>query len=418
MAFWEEINALDKKGLLSSDDHNVSYSTGITILDYANGFWSEVKDKKTGEIVSVPNLGIPGGSLMSIIASPGCGKSTMAFQIGYNIIKDFEDGMLFLIDCEKTSVKQRLINIVDADYDDPRIRIVKNHTSIDDVLESFKMICDTKKAGGHKYMYKVEDKSYGGEPFWQYVPTIYIIDSLPSFNSNSYNVEDLGNQIDQMKASKDISRFYTNVLDRAWEFNVIFIVINHIRAATITNPYARPPRGLMMINPDTENLPRGSVAQYYSSIYFRINSKKSEAYTLKDDGFTGYKCEVQIAKSKTNIVGTSFPVCFNSERGFDPIYSHYEFANSLGLIIGRQPYLSLKGFEERRFSRKEFNNLWIKDKSFREGFMKVLEPYYMSLLSEKKSIHKPEALSDDEVESLVELDEEIEQPKEETEEED
>ena len=50
--------------------------------------------------------------------------------------------------------------------------------------------------------------------------------------------------------------------------------------------------------------------------------------------------------------------------------------------------------------------------------MKVLEPYYMSLLSEKKSIHKPEALSDDEVESLVELDEEIEQPKEETEEED
>ena len=211
-----------------------------------------------------------------------------------------------------------------------------------------------------------------------------MIDSLPKFNCKDFNVADLGGNIDAMKASKDVTRFYTNVVDRAWQYNVIFIVINHIRPNSIMNPYAAPPRGLMMINPQSEMLPRGSVAQYYSSIYFRINSKKSAAYTIEDDGFTGFKCEIQLAKSRTNVVGSSFPVTFNSDRGFDPIYSMYEFANSLGLIQGRNPYLTLKGFEERKFNRKEFVTLMSVDENFRNGVLAVLRPFYESLLSSKQ----------------------------------
>lgn len=322
-------------------------------------------------------------------------NTTLAWQIGWNIVKDFKDGLLILIDCEKSSIKQRLLNITGCTYDDPRARILKSHTSIDDVLEQFEMICELKKTNGKKYMYEVKNQSFDGKPFWQYVPTVFVIDSLPSFNSKEYNVKDLGNQIDQMKATKDISRFYTNVLDRAWEFNVIFIVINHIRAASITNPYAKPPRGLMMINPETEVLPRGSVAQYYSGTYFRINSIKSNAYTMKDYGFTGYKCDIQLTKSKSNSVGTTFPVSFISEKGFDPIFSEYEFASSLGLIQGRNPYLYLSGLEERKFNRKEFHNLWSKDEYFRTNFQRILEPYYESLLSEARTFKSPEELIED-----------------------
>ena len=322
-------------------------------------------------------------------------NTTLAWQIGWNIVKDFKDGLLILIDCEKSSIKQRLLNITGCAYDDPRARILKSHTSIDDVLEQFEMICELKKTNGKKYMYEVKNQSFDGKPFWQYVPTVFVIDSLPSFNSKEYNVKDLGNQIDQMKATKDISRFYTNVLDRAWEFNVIFIVINHIRAASITNPYAKPPRGLMMINPETEVLPRGSVAQYYSGTYFRINSIKSNAYTMKDYGFTGYKCDIQLTKSKSNSVGTTFPVSFISEKGFDPIFSEYEFASSLGLIQGRNPYLYLSGLEERKFNRKEFHNLWSKDEYFRTNFQRILEPYYESLLSEARTFKSPEELIED-----------------------
>lgn len=308
-------------------------------------------------------------------------NSTFAIQIGWNIVKRFEDGMLFIIDCEKTNLRQRIANLTNTKYDENRIKLIKSHTTIEDVLDMFNKLCDVKEAGGKKYMYETKT---GGRSSWHYVPTVVIIDSLPAFNSKEYNVEDLGNNIDQMKASKDITRFYTNVLDRAWKYNFIFIVINHIRPNTVMNPYAQPPRGLLMINSQTESLPRGFVAQYYSNTYFRIKTKRSAAYTIEDDGFAGYKCEISLAKSKTNVVGTSFPVTFNSAKGFDPIYSMYEFASSLGLVQGRNPYLSIKGFEERKFNRKEFISLMSVDKEFREGVLKVLKPYYEGLLGTRK----------------------------------
>ena len=380
MSFFQELEAGDKKGIFKSDDNTVSYSTGITVLDYANGFWNETVDED-GNKIYVPMIGLQGGSMVSIIGSTGAGKTTLAIQIGWNIVKRFEDGMLFAVDCEKTMTRQRITNLVGADYDEPRIRLVKSHTSIEDVLDNFNKVCDLKEAGGKKYMHEVK---VGARTFWQYVPTVYIIDSLPSFNSKEYNVEDLGNNIDQMKASKDITRFYTNVLDRAWKFNCIFLVINHIRPNTIMNPYAPPPQGLLMINPQTETLPRGTVPQYFSNTYFRIKTKKSAAYTVEDDGFVGYKCDIIMAKSKTNVVGTSFPVTFNSANGFDPIYSIYEFASSLGLVQGRNPYLTIKGFEDRKFNRKEFNTLMTVDKDFREGVLRALKPYYEGLLGAKK----------------------------------
>lgn len=311
-------------------------------------------------------------------------NSTLAEQIGWNIIKNFDDGLLIIVDCEKSAERERICNILGCPRDEPRIRIDKQKSSIDDVLESFDLLCKTKEAGGKRYMYEVHNRTFNGESFWTYVPTVYIIDSLPKFNCRDFNDKDLGGNTDSMRGAKDVTRFYTNIVDRAWQFNVIFIVINHIRPNLIMNPYASPPRGLMMINPQSETLPRGSVAQYYSSIYFRINSKKSAAYTIADDGFTGFKCDIQLAKSRTNIVGSTFPVTFNSDRGFDPIYSMYEFANSLGLIQGRNPYLTIKGFEERKFNRKEFVTLMTVDENFRMGVLTVLRPYYESLLSSRK----------------------------------
>jgi energy-coupling factor transporter ATP-binding protein EcfA2 len=339
---------------------------------------------KEGELVRIPNIGIPGGSLVSIIGSTGNGKTTLAVQMGWNIVKNFDDGMLIIVDCEKSSERERICNILNCARDEPRLRLNKEHSSIDDVLESFDILCKTKEAGGKRYMYEVKNRTFNGESFWTYVPTVYIIDSLPKFNCRDFNDKDLGGNTDSMRGAKDVTRFYTNIVDRAWQFNVIFIVINHIRPNLIMNPYASPPRGLMMINPQSETLPRGSVAQYYSSIYFRINSKKSAAYTIADDGFTGFKCDIQLAKSRTNIVGSTFPVTFNSDRGFDPVYSMYEFASSLGLVQGRNPYLTIKGFEERKFNRKEFVTLMTVDENFRNGVLTVLRPYYESLLSSKK----------------------------------
>lgn len=381
MGLLAELDGADKKGLFRTNNNYVMYSTGILPLDYANGFWQEITKQPNGDRILVPSVGIMGGTFIGCIGSTSSGKTTFADQMGWNIVRRFPEGMLIHVDAEKTSNIQRIMQITGCSYDDSRFRLDKEHTSIDDVLAMVDDICERKEALGKAAMYEVKTPGVDGKTFWSYMPTVFIIDSLPAFNSKDFNVKDLGGNADQLRAAKDVTRFYTNCLDRAWKYNITFIVINHIRPKTEMNVYAQPPRGLMMMGPQ-EQLPRGQVAQYYSQTYFRINSKKSDAYNKEEHGFTGYKCTFQLAKSKTNMIGSSFPVAFNNAIGFDPVYTLFEFASFAGLVKGRNPYLFLDGMEAFKFNRKDFRKKMVSEAEFRVGVLETLRPYLEAMLGD------------------------------------
>lgn len=382
MGFLEELKANDKKGLFRSDDNTVSFPTGFHALDYANGYYQTVKIN--GEYKHIRRLGIPPG-FTTIIGSSGVGKSTFCLGAGWNIVKRFSNGQFIYVDCEKTMTKQRIIEVTGASPEDPRITLMKERTAIEDILELLDEICERKEANKNEIQIEIKDQSLDGKPYKIYPPTVVVIDSLPSFNGRDYDDTSLGSNVDGMRGAKDVSRFFTNCLDNATKYNIVFLVVNHIRPKAEMNPYAQPPKGLMMLG-QAEQLPRGAVAQYYSTTYFRINSKRSDAYTMEDNGFTGFKCIIQLAKTKSNVVGTSFPVAFTGD-GFDPYYSIYEFANSIGLIKGRNPYLYFEGLEELKFNRKDF----VPRMKFEEGFgprvMAVMRPYFDMLLGDKPKLN-------------------------------
>ena len=393
MSFVEELQAGDKKGLFKSNNEYITYSTGLLPLDYANGFWQEVTEN--GEKKIIPVTGITGGTVVTIIGTTGTGKTTLATQMAYNIIRNFEDSTMIFVDTEKSSSRERIINLARAKYDDPRIILKKDQTSIEDILEMFTDICETKEKGGDRYKYKVKGRTYDGSDMKVYVPTVFVIDSLPNFNSKEFNTEDLGTNVDGMRGAKDITRFFTNVLDRMWTYNVTIFVINHIRPKADMNPYAGTPNGLMMLG-QGEQLPRGQVAQYYSNTFFRIKVRKSDAYTIEENGFEGFKSTIQLAKSRTNTVGTTFPVAFIGEQGFDSYYTIYEYANALGLIKGRNPYLYFEGLDEYKFNRKDFRKLLATVPEFRVGVLTVIRPYLEALLGTKKVIPSVDDIPDDE----------------------
>ena len=381
MSLVSELKANDKKGLFTSDDTFVNYSTGILPLDYANGFWLDVKNQN-GERYSQPITGIIGGTYISVVGCTGVGKSTLADQIAYNIIKDFKDGLMDHIDAERTSLKHRMIQVMGADMDDERIILTKTKTSIEDTLDKINRICEIKQNGGDLYKYDVHNRTYNGKTFRHYIPTVIVIDSLPSFNSKEYNVEDLGTNMDAARAAKDISRFYNNTLDRMQEFNITIITINHIRPKIDANPYAKPPAGLLLM-PQTESLPRGTVSQYMSQNCFRINSIKSNMYTKEDNGFEGVKCTIQLAKTKTNFIGATVDAALLKDYGFDPLYSIYEYCNSIGLVQGRNPYLYIQGLETMKFNRKDFRDKFKGEDLFRHSVLKIIKPHLESLLGSK-----------------------------------
>ena len=382
MGFLEELKANDKKGLFRSDDNTISFPTGFHALDYANGYYQTVKIN--GVYKYIRRLGIPPG-FTTIIGSSGVGKSTFCIGAGWNIIKRFQNGQFIYVDCEKTMTKQRIIEVSGASPEDPRSTLMKERTAIEDVLELLDEICERKDANKHDIQIEIKDQSLDGKPYKIYPPTVVVIDSLPSFNSRDYDDTSLGSNVDGMRGAKDVSRFFTNCLDNATKYNIVFLVVNHIRPKAEMNPYAQPPKGLMMLG-QAEQLPRGAVAQYYSTTYFRINAKRSDAYTMEDNGFTGFKCIVQLAKTKSNVVGTSFPIAFTGD-GFDPYYSIYEFANSIGLIKGRNPYLYFDGLEELKFNRKDFVPRMKYEDGFGPKVMSIMRPYFDMLLGEKPKLN-------------------------------
>ena len=382
MGFLEELKANDKKGLFRSDDNTISFPTGFHALDYANGYYQTVKIN--GEYKYIRRLGIPPG-FTTIIGSSGVGKSTFCIGAGWNIVKRFKNGQFIYVDCEKTMTKQRIIEVSGASPEDPRITLMKERTAIEDALELLDEICERKDANRSEIQIEIKDQSLDGKPYKIYPPTVVVIDSLPSFNGRDYDDTSLGSNVDGMRGAKDVSRFFTNCLDNATKYNIVFLVVNHIRPKAEMNPYAQPPKGLMMLG-QAEQLPRGAVAQYYSTTYFRINAKRSDAYTMEDNGFTGFKCIVQLAKTKSNVVGTSFPIAFTGD-GFDPYYSIYEFANSIGLIKGRNPYLYFEGLEDLKFNRKDFVPRMKYEEGFGPRVMEVMLPYFDMLLGEKPKLN-------------------------------
>lgn len=381
MSLMQELDAGDKAGLFTSNDTFVNYSTGILPLDYANGFWLTVE--KEGIREKVPVTGIVGGTFISVIGPTGSGKSTFADQMGFSIIKDFENGMLFHIDCEVTNLKERMVQICGTDPRDDRLRLKKDKIYIEDVMDMFNQICMVKEKSGNLYKYEVQDRAFDGKTFLAYEPTVFVIDSLPSFNSReNRNDEDLGTNMDGARAAKDIERFFNNCLGRMMKYNITVITINHLRPKVVIDPYNQPPKGLMMLKPN-ESLTRGYAAQYYSQNYFRLDTIKSNIYKKEDVGFNGYKAQMQIAKSKTAFIGSTIDSCFNGDIGFDPVFTLFEYAKSIGLIEGRNPYLYLSGLSEFKFSRRDFRSKFLGESVFRNAFMGGLQPHLEALLGSK-----------------------------------
>lgn len=381
MSLASELREHDKSNLFASDDEFVTYSTGILPLDYANGFWLPTQGEN-GQLINEPVIGIMGGTFSTFIGATGTGKTTLADQIAYNIIKPFEDGIMYHIDCERTGLKPRMIQVTGADPEDERINLKKKDISIESVLTMIDGICELKESGGDRFKYTVENRTYNRKSFKVFVPTVFIIDSLPSFNSEKLDTKDLGSNMDGARGAKDVSRFYENVMGKMQKYNIIIFVVNHIRPKVEANPYASAPPGLMMLKPG-EQLVRGYVSQYYAQNVFRTNMVKSGMYTRDDVGFDGFHATIQIAKTKTNFVGSSIDVAFNKDLGYDPIFSLFEFANSIKIIEGRNPYLYFSTLDSMKFNRKEFRTKFIDEKPFRDAVLGLLKPHLEQLLGTK-----------------------------------
>ena len=385
----------DKKGLFSTNDVFPNYSSGFDALDYMNAFYITYYDNEGNQHTDIVK-GVIGGRFITIFGSPGTGKTTLADQIAWNIIgreqfnhitKTFEplysSGVYIHADIERTAIKQRILDYTHARYDDRRLVINSENTTIEDIMDTVNTICDAKEAVGAAAMYEIDGKWFGKDKVKVYQPTIITLDSLPSFVSKDMKIKELEGQTSTIRDVAQISQFYVKMLARMTKYNIIIIAINHLKPKPNMSMYDVPLPQLLMLKKD-ESLPRGQAPVYYASLCMRINQcSKGAMYTVEDVGFDGFKATIQVAKTKTAFVGGAIPLAFNSAIGYDPVYSLLEFAIDANIVEGRQPYLYIKGAEAHKFSKRTFREKFIHDEMFAAAVYGALLPVLKALVGVK-----------------------------------
>lgn len=191
-SFLQKLRENDKNGLFASTQTSVSYNTGFIPLDYRNGQMVQVRDLKEKLIEEYPLTGIVGGTFITIIGKSGTAKTTFASQIAANIVRKFDDNALVIhYDLEQALSYTRIKNITGlthAELNDKYI-LKQEKNFIEDIFDAITEIAKEKESDKKKYTYDTKLKDEFNQPIKAFVPTIVIIDSIPTLASKDAKAE-------------------------------------------------------------------------------------------------------------------------------------------------------------------------------------------------------------------------------------
>ena len=111
------------------------------------------------------------------------------------------------------------------------------NSTMEDIKSMVMNLYKEKTSNPKKYQYDTGKKDEFNQPIIMYVPTVIIIDSIPSLTvklsetdkKEWAKLEELTSQTDRMRLTGEIGRFYTDLLPYLRAANIIVISINHIK---------------------------------------------------------------------------------------------------------------------------------------------------------------------------------------------
>lgn len=340
-----EIGEVSKgKNLFERNATTISYKTGIPILDYYLGYMVNVYDENNNIIDKYPSLGITGGSYVTVIGKSSTAKTSAIVGIAANIIRPFENGSIIHYDLEQAMTYARAQVMAKFKMTEMRDKylIRQENTSITDIKSSIIKLYLEKTNNPDKYQYDTGKKNEFGENIITYVPTVVIIDSIPSLSSavnendkkDVQKLEEVSSQTERMRLTAEIGRFYTELLPYIRAANIIVFSVNHIKV----NPgmgIVKSPAELLYLKQD-EALPGGKSPQYLAHILTKHVAVSSDKFTLEDDGFDGFGIRIEIIKCRSNQAGKSFEIVYDKVRGVDSLRTSLLFAKENGLLTGNK----------------------------------------------------------------------------------
>lgn len=232
--------------------------------------------------------------------------------------------------------------------------LIQDYNKVEDLHLMFNQIYKTKEANKKQFMVNTGIKDEFNKDIFAYIPTIVIVDALPSLSIEEVDKnEELSQGTYANRVAKAVAAFYKQNMASVRKYNLIVFVINHITTKIEINPMAKTQPQAMYLKMD-EALPGGVAPMYFAHNIVKIVS--SDKKNKEKDGYDGFLARFELLKARTNKSGSSCEMIYDQEVGYDKIKTLYNLLDKEGFIEGRNPYRYIAGFPESKFDSRDIYN--------------------------------------------------------------
>lgn len=390
----------DQDNLFEQSNSLVPYKTGLDLLDYRLGYKLVAKDMDENIIGNHDAIGVVGGSFITLIGKSGTAKTAMACKMAANIVKPYKNGLVIHFDLEGAMTLTRYRNLTNLTNKELSEHIIlkSDRTYLENITDTIMAITQEKAKHKKDYTYTTEFKNEFGEKMDLYVPTVFVIDSIPQLSmkpeqkkvkakkgsgEEDYMIDniELGKNTYAMRVARDLTQFFKQYLSIIREYNITIISINHIHPKIqIDNPFAKSQAQVLYLKQD-EQLPGGTATVYYANTIIKNVAIGTSKANIEEDGYAGFTVKSEIIKSRTNISGVSVPLVYDQNRGFSNERSLLYYAKEeLGILNGgRRNSRYIGDNKDVRFNELNFVEEF-KRPEVKQVLMDAVQPHLEAML--------------------------------------
>lgn len=351
-------------------------------------------DYLNGQLVPLDNgekqlyTGISNGRVVMCIGKSGTGKSTLAMQMGANIVQRYENGLLYLFDFEQNNTKERfrMVTGMTEEYYDEHCTILRDGITTESVLRLLSKIKEFKLAHEKELLVPNENgiKDKSGEVVKVLPPSVVIVDSLAMMlPEDNLAEEEIQGAMSATSIARVNSQFFKKSVQICNRANIILIFVNHITQNIAIG--VTPPSAQVNYLKQDEAIAGGKVAVYCVDTLIKLTASSK----LEEDklwGIKGFEAKVEICKSRHAPAGRAVNMIYDQTNGFRNDLSMLDYIKSCGALKGNGMAYYIDGHDNYKFKLSNYKEKFDTIPEFRQLVIDTAKALMRSSIKESDNI--------------------------------
>lgn len=377
--------------------HLPNYPSNIDLIDFKNA-----RIEKNNVLA-----GFNGGKIIAITGKSGSGKTTLGLQIGFSIIKDFDEGQLLQLDYENASNEARSKTLaykmgLTKKELKHKYKYLNEGIYTETLYKLVKSISKKKMELYDDLKIETNEIDEEGNTIYELPPTVILVDSWAAVIPEDIGgEEELSGNMSAVSIARQNNAVVKRIIGPCARGNIIIIAINHITKKVEIGP-VKTSNELNYMGND-ESTPGGTAIIYMADSWIRLQAS-SKLEEDKNFGIKGFYVKARYCKSRSNESGRDFELVFVQKEGFSNFLTNFNYLKKLNLLKGNGKAYYFDFDPNIKFTQKKAIEIYETNKDWAKKFDDLVYDIYSEFItsSDEEIIDDNDELEEDEEIELVE----------------